>query len=254
MVLNEDEETVTFNLNSPLEPGSEATLSCSFAGTINGQMRGFYRSKYSPGQGLPDRWAAVTQFESTEARRCFPCWDEPALKATFDLEVEAPSDLTVLSNTQPRSEEPLPDTAGMKRVVFETTPVMSTYLLALAVGEFDYVEERSRDGGRVRIRTYTPKGKAEQGLFSLKTNVNGLAFFEEFFGIPYSLSKYDSLAVADFQCGAMENWGLVTFRESCILVDPTNTSSNTKQTVALIVNHEMAHMWFGKKSYCRPVF
>lgn len=146
-------------------------------------------------------------------------------------------------------------------VKFDRTPIMSTYLVAYVVGEFDYVEERSTDG--VLVRVYTPLGKKEQGRFGLYVAAKVLPYYKEYFGVEYPLPKMDLVAVADFAAGftfvrkvkkvslyelftgAMENWGLVTYRETCLLVDEQNTSTQRRQWVAVVVGHELAHQWFG---------
>ena len=240
--LQEDLERVVIRMAEPVAVG-EASMTCSFVGGLNDNMRGFYRSKYTE-QG-EERFAAVTQFEATDARRCFPCWDEPAIKATFDVVVSAPKSHTVLSNMPVKAQEDVED--GYKKVTFDTSPKMSTYLVAIVVGEYEFVETVSEEG--IKVRVYTPLGKKEQGQFALQTSAKAITYYKDFFGISYPLKKYDCIAIADFQCGAMENWGLVTFRESAVLVDPSNSSAGTKQWVAIVVTHEMAHQWFGRQNY-----
>ena len=240
VVLSKDEETMTASFSSPFPEGSEAKLTCKFKGTLNDMMRGFYRSKYT--EKGEERFGACTQFEATDARRCFPCWDEPAIKATFDITVSAPKDRVVLSNMPVQDEVADQDVSDYRVVKFETSPKMSTYLVAIVVGEYDYVEDTQ---GSVKVRVYTPLGKTEQGRFALESSKRAIQFYNDFFGVPYPLKKYDCIAIADFQCGAMENWGLVTFRESAVLADPANTSSSSKQWIAIVVTHEMAHQWFG---------
>jgi len=240
IVISKDEETMTASFSSPFPANSEVELTCKFTGTLNDMMRGFYRSKYT--ENGEERFGACTQFEATDARRCFPCWDEPAVKATFDITVSAPKNRVVLSNMPVKEEVQDEDTSDYRVVKFETSPKMSTYLVAIVVGEYDYVEDSQ---GSVKVRVYTPLGKTEQGRFALETSKRAIQFYNDFFGVPYPLEKYDCIAIADFQCGAMENWGLVTFRESAVLADPANTSSSSKQWIAIVVNHEMAHQWFG---------
>lgn len=236
--LNTGDETATIKFQQPL-PIGEATLLCEFTGEINDKMKGLYRSKYVT-PGGDERYAAVTQFEATDARRCFPCWDEPAIKATFDISLEVPADRVALSNMPVKDEK----VSGAKKVVkFDTTPVMSTYLVAVVVGEYDYVEKKSRDG--VLVRVYTPVGKSKQGLFALEVAAKVLPYYKEYFDIAYPLPKIDLIAIADFSAGAMENWGLVTYRETCLLVDEEHTSAVRRQWIALVVGHELAHQWFG---------
>ncbi len=238
ILTDEKKETATFEFGESLATGP-ATLSVLFTGKLNDQMRGFYRSEY-----LVDgekRIMAVTQFEATDARRAFPCWDEPASKATFEVILEVPANRVALSNM------PIVETktghAGLKAIRFAESPIMSTYLLAFIVGEFDFVEERTREG--VLVRVYTPLGKKEQGRFALEVASRTLSFFDDYFGIPYPLPKMDLIAIADFAAGAMENWGAVTYRETAILVDPEQSSEATRQRVAVVIAHELAHQWFG---------
>ena len=238
--LDQETETLTLALDHELCAG-KATLSYTFTGLLNDQMRGFYRSKYTvDGE---DRYAAVTQFESTDARQAFPCWDEPAVKATFDLVICGPKDRVILSNMPETDSVTDPKDETRKVVSFARTPVMSTYLVAIVVGEFDYVEGKSEEG--IKVRVYSPVGKKEQGQFAMECGVRALTFYSKFFNCPYPLTKYDMIAIPDFSSGAMENWGLVTYRETCVLVDAANSSQSSKQWVAIVVCHETAHQWFG---------
>ena len=237
--VDEARETVTFRFDGPLPTGT-AKLEVHFTGQLNDKLRGFYRSRYTA-QGGEEVYLAATQFEATDARRAFPCWDEPALKATFRLTLLIPPHMVAISNMEVASEVPGPN--GRKRIEFAETPVMSTYLLAFVVGDLKAIERRALDGTMVRV--WATPGKEEQGGFALEVAVKLLAYFNEYFGIPYPLPKLDHLAIPDFAAGAMENWGAITYRETAILVDPQNSSASTRQTVAGIVSHEMAHMWFG---------
>lgn len=188
-------------------PVSDATLEMNFEGELNNKMKGFYRSKYFT-TDMKERYGAVTQFEATDARRCFPCWDEPAVKATFDISMTIPQDRVGLSN-MPQINEALLDN-NLKTLKFSTSPIMSTYLVALVVGEFDFVEGKSLDG--VQIRVFTPVGKKVQGEFALEVATKALPYFKDYFRIPYPLPKLDLIAIADFAAGAMEHWGIVTYR------------------------------------------
>lgn len=241
IVYDTDNETVTFKFTNPL-PVGPAQLEISFTGDLNDKMKGFYRSKYTTPAG-EDRYMAVTQFEPTDARRAFPCWDEPAIKATFDVTIVAPKDRVVLSNMDVLEEKDSDDDKSLKVVSFKKTPIMSTYLLAFVVGEFEYIEGTTSDG--IRVRVFTPCGKTEQGKFALEISLKTLPFYSEYFSIPYPLPKMDLIAIPDFAAGAMENWGLVTYRETCLLVDSKESSAAAKQWVALVVGHELAHQWFG---------
>ncbi|PSN57011.1 Puromycin-sensitive aminopeptidase [Blattella germanica] len=228
--LSVEDETLTLKFGEPI-PVGEGALEFHFTGELNDKMKGFYRSKYMSPDG-EECYAGVTQFEATDARRCFPCWDEPAIKATFDIALVVPETKVALSNMPAISEKKDPET-GLRTIKFDTTPVMSTYLVAVVVGEYDYVEDKSRDG--VLVRVYTPVGKREQGRFALYVASKVLPYYKDYFQIAYPLPKIDLIAIADFSAGAMENWGLVTYRETCLLVDPENTSAVRKQLIALVV-------------------
>ena len=185
---------------------------------------------------------ASTQFESLDARRAFPCWDEPARKAIFGVTLTVPKHMDAFSNMPELSNKTL---AGgtKKEIAFLDSPIMSTYLLAFVIGEFDYVQAQTGHG--VLIRVYTPPGKSDSGAFALDCATKSLDAYNDFFGIPYPLPKLDMVAIPEFAAGAMKNWGLVTYREVDLLIDPTKASSNQKQRVCTVVTHELAHQWFG---------
>ncbi|KAI9588021.1 puromycin-sensitive aminopeptidase isoform X1 [Glossina fuscipes] len=235
-----ENERASLLFDCDLKADAVGKLTMSFEGELNDKMKGFYRSKYFTQNG-EERYAGVTQFEATDARRCFPCWDEPAIKATFDVKLIVPEDRVALSNMPIVKEEKLG--SGLRRVSFDRTPIMSTYLVAVVVGEYDYVEGKSEDG--VIVRVFTPIGKKEQGLFALEVATKVLPYYKSYFNIAYPLPKMDLIAISDFSAGAMENWGLVTYRETFVLVDPKHTSLMRKQSIALTVGHEIAHQWFG---------
>ena len=239
IALDESQETATFVFESEI-PAGPATLEITFTGELNDKLRGFYRSHYTDIDGR-ERYLATTQFEATDARRAFPCWDEPAVKAAFDVTLVVPGNLVAVSNMPVVSEEEGP--SRLKVVRFAETPVMSTYLLAFVVGDLESVEQRTDAGTLMRV--WTTRGKQEQGRFALETAVNLLDYFDDYFGIRYPLPKLDHIAIPDFAAGAMENWGAITYRETALLVDPDHSSAGTRQRVAAIVSHEMAHMWFG---------
>ncbi|HLF04458.1 MAG TPA: M1 family metallopeptidase, partial [Dehalococcoidia bacterium] len=232
-------ETVTLDFGKALSPG-KARLDLEFTGQLNDQLRGFYRSQYTTPSG-EKRYLAATQFEATDARRAFPCWDEPAIKAGFQVTLVIPDNLVAVSNTP--VVEQTPAGPGKKAVRFDETPVMSTYLLAFVVGDLASIQAQAKNGTKVSV--WTTRGKEEQGRFALETSVRLLSYFNDYFGIPYPLPKLDHIAIPDFSAGAMENWGAITYRETALLVDPANSSAGTRQRVAEVVSHEMAHMWFG---------
>ena len=237
-------ETATMLFEKTIQV-SEAKLKLKFTGILNDKMRGFYRSKYK--HDGEDQHMAVTQFESTDARRAFPSFDEPAKKAIFDVKLIIPEDHVAISNTI--ETEIAEHSSGYKIVTFAPTPKMSTYLLAFIVGKFEFIETHSAGSGqaksKVKVRVFTTQGKKHQAKFALETAVKVLEFYEDYFGIKYPLSALDLIAIPDFASGAMENWGAVTYRETAILVDEELTSTANKQHVALVIAHELAHMWFG---------
>jgi len=239
VTIDKEAETATLDFGEIVQPG-EARLEMAFTGELNDKLIGFYRSEYT-GQDGETRYLATTQFEPTDARRAFPCWDEPAKKAAFQVTLIFPDEYQAVSNT-PVLEEAVPG-PGLKSVRFAETPIMSTYLLAFIVGHLVSVEARADSGTIVGV--WTTPGKESQASFALDTSVKLLGYFNEYFGIPYPLAKLDHVAIPDFAAGAMENWGVVTYRETALLVDPDNSSAGTRQRVAEVIAHEMAHMWFG---------
>jgi puromycin-sensitive aminopeptidase len=238
IAIDAEAETATLTFATPLPTGT-MQLFMRFTGILNDKLRGFYRSEYT----LPDgakRVMATTQFEAPDARRAFPCWDEPAHKAKFEISLVIPTDLTAISNMPIASETP--QGLGTKLVRFAESPIMSTYLLAIMVGEFECVEAQAEG---ILVRVWTTPGKREQGRFALDISCRLLSFYNNYFGIPYPLPKLDLIAIPDFAAGAMENWGAITYREVALLVDPAHSSAATKQRVAIVIAHEIAHMWFG---------
>ncbi|CAF2767718.1 unnamed protein product [Rotaria sp. Silwood2] len=231
---HEDYEQAIIKFNQKLNPGN-SRLYLSFSGKINDHLNGFYRTKAT------NRIGASTQFEPGYARQAFPCFDEPSFKANFTITIRAPKNLTTLSNMPIKSQYDGENDTSIHN--FHSSPVMSTYLVAYVIGHYDYIQ--TYDSNNVLIRVYTPIGRKEQGSFALTTAAKMLPFFAEYFGSKYPLSKLDMIAIADFGSGAMENWGLVTYRETYLLVDAHTSTQKTKQDVALVVAHELAHQWFG---------
>uniref|UniRef100_A0A7I4BPT3 Aminopeptidase n=1 Tax=Physcomitrium patens TaxID=3218 RepID=A0A7I4BPT3_PHYPA len=236
--LHPEDEILVLAFEENLSLG-EAVLSMEFQGTLNDQMRGFYRSSYKINGET--RNMAVTQFEPADARRCFPCWDEPSFKATFKMTLHVPVDRVALSN-MPIAEETR-SSPKMKTIKFEESPRMSTYLVAIVVGELEYIEGHTPDGRSVRV--YTEVGKTHQGKFALDVALRTLPFYAKYFGTEYPLPKLDMVAIPDFAAGAMENYGLVTYREAALLFDEKVSAAANKQRVAVVVAHELAHQWFG---------
>jgi puromycin-sensitive aminopeptidase len=237
--VDEDTERIILTLDSPVGPGP-VVIRIGFTGILNDKLHGFYRSTYTDTAGT-DHLLATTQFEATDARRAFPCFDEPDRKAVFRVTLDVPTDLAAFSNAPALSESPLPD--GGRRVTFADTMVMSTYLVAFVVGDLVATDPVDVDGTPVRV-VHVP-GKQDMTSFALEAAAHSLRFFTSWFGIPYPAEKLDLLAIPDFAFGAMENLGCVTFREALLLVDPTRASRLELERIADVVSHEIAHMWFG---------
>ncbi|HLH25540.1 MAG TPA: M1 family aminopeptidase [Chloroflexota bacterium] len=229
-------ETAELRFAEPL-PAGRATLRLEFRGTIGTGLRGLYRAEAG------GRRYAFTQFEATDARRAFPCFDEPAFKARFDLSATVPADLVAISNGAPLREAPGAE-PGTKTVTFATTPRMSTYLVALAVGALEPTATALARGG-TPIRVWTVPGKTGMGGLALEAAVASLNRLERYFGVRYPYGKLDLLAVPDFEAGAMENSGAIFFRETALLCDPATASVAAQKRIALVVAHEIAHQWFG---------
>ena len=234
--LNEKDEKLTIKLAKKIK--GKAKLSIKFTGTLNDRLLGFYKSQYKDKKGKT-KYLATTQFEAADARRAFPCWDEPAVKATFDVSLLVDKHLDAISNMPVISKKK----TGTKILhKFGRTPVMSTYLLYLGVGEFEYLHGKLRN---IKIRIVTTKGNKNRGKLSLDFTKKFLGEYEKYFGIRYPLPKLDMIAIPDFAAGAMENWGAITFREAILLYDTKTSSTRTKQYIAEVISHELAHQWFG---------
>jgi aminopeptidase 2 len=242
---NEATQVSKFDFDNAIAKGSKAQLEIKFTGQLNDKMAGFYRSTYKNPDGS-EGILAVSQMEPTDARRSFPCFDEPSLKAEFTVTLVADENLTCLSNMDVASEAKVKSeqTGGTRKAVtFNKSPLMSTYLVAFIVGELNCIETNDF---RVPVRVYAPPGQdIEHGRFSLNLAAKTLAFYEKVFGIEFPLPKMDQVAIPDFAQGAMENWGLVTYRVVDLLLDEKASGAATKERVAEVVQHELAHQWFG---------
>jgi aminopeptidase N/puromycin-sensitive aminopeptidase len=231
---DKDKEMVRLAVEKPLAAGT-ATIHITYTGILNSEMRGLYLGKDDQGHKY-----AASQFEATDARRAFPSFDEPDYKATFDITAVADKGQVAISNYKIASDMPGP---GDKHTVkFATTAKMSSYLAALVVGNFEYIEG-SADG--IPIRIYSTPGKKEMGKFALETAEYVVSYFNKYFGIKYPYGKLDLIGLPDFSAGAMENVGCITFREVVLLIDDKQGSVGLKKTIAFVTSHEIAHMWFG---------
>ncbi|EOY27183.1 Aminopeptidase M1, putative [Theobroma cacao] len=261
VVLDSDDEILVLFFDEVLGTG-EGVLRIEFSGALNEHLKGLYKwcfisslFSHKPfvvlfvfGTKKKNTYVdkgvrknmAVTQFEAVHARRCFPCWDEPALKATFRITLDLPSELMALSN-MPIIDEKFD--GNVKTIYFEESPIMSSYLVAVAVGLFDHIEETTADG--IKVGVYCPVGKSDEGKFSLEVAVKSLDIFTRYFSMPYPLPKLDMVAVPEFSGGAMENYGLIIFRENEMLHNDLHTTAARKQILTIVVAHEVAHQWFG---------
>jgi aminopeptidase N len=232
--LNRAEETISLVVPRAIAPGT-AEIHLRFSGTLNSKLRGLYLSKTSA------RKYAVTQFEATDARRAFPCFDEPSFKATFGLTVTIDRGDTGISNGRLQSDRPGPG-SGQHTLTFSRSPRMSSYLVALAVGDFQCLEGTEQD---VPLRVCATPGRAELGRIALEATREILKFYNGYYAIKYPFGKLDLVAVPDFAAGAMENTGAIFFRETDLLADSRSASVSARRNIADTIAHEMAHQWFG---------
>ena len=237
--LDPDRERVSFTDGATIPAGAH-TLSVRFTGALNDRLVGFYRSTFTDPNGVA-RTLATTQFEATHARQAFPCWDEPQFKATFGVTLVVDADHMAVSNAAVVAEEPTDD--GRRTVTFADTMVMSTYLVAFVVGPLEATAPVDVDG--VPVRVVHGPGQTHLTHYAIDVAAAALRFFTDYYGIPYPGDKIDLVAVPDFAFGAMENLGCVTFREALLLVDPESATKAELQNVTDVINHELAHMWFG---------
>jgi len=236
--IDEKTELLTLELPSQLAAGDH-TLALSFSGKINQQGQGLFYARYQEQGSGTKKIMLGTQFEATDARRLFPCWDEPVFRARFQLTAVIPENWFAVSNMPIESERKI---ARGKEVRFAATPSMSSYLNVFVAGELDLIESQS---GPTQIRVITTKGKAEMGRYALEATAQILKYYNDYFGVPYPLPKLDQIALPGGFGGAMENWGGITYYEAALLFDPKNSSAETKQNIYEVLAHEMAHQWFG---------
>lgn len=232
--LKNTEESEEFNLKN-----TSVEIKISFSGKITDPMHGLYPCYYKENNETKNLLA--TQFESHYAREVFPCVDEPEAKATFSLTLNTEAGVTVLSNMPPKNTS---EKDGRLTTVFDITPKMSTYLLAFVVGELQVKSGKTESG--VAVNVYATKIQEADSLdFAVEHSIKSIEFFEDYFSIPYPLPKSDQVALPDFESGAMENWGLVTYRETALLVNPEKDTLEALKRVAIVISHELSHQWFG---------
>ena len=227
-------ERLTFYFEKAIS--GDVLLEIKFTGTHNDKMVGFYRSKYVE-DGI-EKYFMTTQFEAADARRAFPCFDEPSFKATFELSLLIDENLTAISNMPSLSEEKI---KNKKLIKFKRTPKMSTYLLYMGVGNLEITSDKL---DKLVIRLITTPGKKIYAKLPISYAKKFISFYEKYFGVKYPLPKLDLIAVPDFAAGAMENWGAITFRETALLGDE-KSAVISKQRIAEVIAHELTHQWFG---------
>lgn len=233
-------------LETALRADVDYILELSFKGNISNSLTGFYKSTYI-NKDKEVRSLGVTQFEPTSARAAFPCFDEPAFKAKFEISIAHPDNITVLSNMKVSSQDPIPDQPNWKWTHFERSVDMSTYLVAYVLSDFQSLETsyKSKDNVTKPIKIWTRPELIGKAKYALAITPKLLDYYEDVFGVPYALDKLDLIAIPDFSSGAMENWGLITFRETTLLFDEVESPPRDKQNVAIDIAHELAHQWFG---------
>uniref|UniRef100_H0VNK8 Aminopeptidase n=2 Tax=Cavia porcellus TaxID=10141 RepID=H0VNK8_CAVPO len=233
-------EQVAFLAVEPLLVGLPYTVVIDYAGNLSLTFHGFYKSTYRTKNG-EERVLASTQFEPIAARMAFPCFDEPAFKASFSIRLRREPRHVAISNMPLMNSVPIAE--GLIEDQFDVTVKMSTYLVAFIISDFESVSKMTKNG--VKVSVYAVPDKINQAAYALDAAVTLLEFYEDYFSIPYPLPKQDLAAIPDFQSGAMENWGLTTYRESSLLFDPKKSSASSKLGITMTVSHELAHQWFG---------
>src|SRR5437016_602748 len=236
--LDPNNELLTIALPNEL-PAGEHTIALEFSGKITPKGRGLYYMTYQEQGRVAKKIALGTQFEPSDARRFFPCWDEPSFRARFHLTVVVPQNWLAVSNMPVESEHKID--IG-KEVRFQPTPLMSSYLNVFVAGELDLIETKAAG---TQIRVIATKGKAEWGRYALESTAQILQYYNDYFGIKYPLPKLDQIAIPGGFGGAMENWGGITYYESVLLFDPKKSSAATRQRIYEVIAHETAHQWFG---------
>lgn len=244
--LDATNELIVIKIDKPNQPNqpNQLKIEINYTGEINDNLKGFYRSKYiaTNNNVKTEEWILSTQFESTDARQAFPCFDEPNFKATFDIAIIHDSNYIALSNEDVKSKT---KKDNKTITIFNKTPKMSTYLVAFVVGKLGYVEGFNKTNKRIRVyATDFQNQNLNKLIWAKEVSIKCLDWFENYFEIPYQMSKMDMIAIPDFKSGAMENWGLITFRPETLLCDNSD-SIDTKINVVMTIGHEISHQWFG---------
>jgi len=239
-----DREFIVVNLNAGLEAGKNYVIRIHYTAYLKDNLKGFYRSVYKDRTTGEEEYIAVTQFQPTDARRAFPCFDEPGIKATYEVSLGRRPDMSSISNMPIVSKgEAMDGTSEYVWDRYQQSVKMSTYLVAFVVSKFKYVETTRENN--VRFRIWSEPNSLEQTAYADDIGAKILQFFEGYFNIQFPLPKQDMIAIPDFGAGAMENWGLITYRETALLYKDGVSSASNKERIAIVVSHELAHQWFG---------
>jgi len=238
-------EFFILHLSQDLVKGNRYKVKIKFTAFLNDNLKGFYRSVYEDKTTGKNEYIAVTQFQPTDARRAFPCFDEPGIKAKFQISLGRRKDMSSISNmpiiekgvSMPESEEYVWD-------IYQNSVKMSTYLVAFVVSKFDY-RESDKISDNWYLRIWSRRDATDQTAYARSIGHKMLQFFEDYFQVPFPLPKQDMIAIPDFGAGAMENWGLITYRETALLFKEGVSAASNKQRIAIVVSHELAHQWFG---------
>ncbi|CAG9861266.1 unnamed protein product [Phyllotreta striolata] len=240
-----ENDFLVIHVDEPLKELRRYEVFIDFKGRLDDGLAGFYRSSYFDKKSREKKWLGVTQFESTSARLAFPCFDEPEMKATFDISIGRKEGYRAISNMPLFKTEPLKEKEGWFWDRFDTSVPMSTYLVAFVISDFDFKIGHPVDNNNVTFRIWARKDALDQVDFAAEVGPKCLAYYEKFFNIDYPLPKQDMVAIPDFSAGAMENWGLITYREAYLLYDPKISTKTSQHHVASVIAHELAHQWFG---------
>ncbi|XP_019878515.1 aminopeptidase N isoform X3 [Aethina tumida] len=236
---------IIIHLEKPLKEDHKYEIKIKFNGTLNDGLAGFYRSSYIDNKTKEKRWVGVTQFEAISARMAFPCFDEPEMKATFDISIGRKEGLTAVSNMPLKETVPVKEKEGWFWDRFDSSVPMSTYLVAFLVSDFEFRSGEPTKDSNVTFKIWARKDAIDQVEFARDIGPKFLEYYEKFFDIKYPLPKQDMVALSDFSAGAMENWGLITYREAYLLFDPKVSSKTSQHSIASVIAHELAHQWFG---------
>ena len=232
-------QTLTFPLEEEL-PAGTYSISIDYHGKLNEQPEGLFLTRYRVGS--VEKVALATQFEATDARRMFPCWDEPVFRAVYQLTAFVPKHFTAISNMAADAGEIEHNRLSGKGIAFAPTPPMPSYLLAFAAGEFDELRDEA-DG--IQLGVYFTEGKREQAAYALEVTKKVVPYYNHYFGVKYPLPKLDQISFANTSAGGMENWGCIVYSDTAFLFDPKTSSQSVKERVFAVVAHEIAHQWFG---------